>query len=83
MFQTFKEKDKRFYDSVSKALDYNKPGGLPQIRSTIADYLKAYPNSYYSKELSEHTTKIDATLFQLDIQRKKQLKSAYSSLVFI
>jgi hypothetical protein len=76
LFQTFKEKDKRFYDSVSKEIDYTKSASLPGMRAAIANYLKVNPNSYYTKELSGYAAKIDDTLVQLELQRKKQLKDS-------
>lgn len=75
-FQTFKEKDKRFYDSVSKEIDYTKSASLPGMRSAIINYQKANLNTYYAKEFSVYTGKIDATLVALEIQRKKQLKDS-------
>jgi hypothetical protein len=75
-FQSFKEKDKAFYDSVSRTLDMNKTTSLVPIKQVTNDYLKAYPNSYYSAELNGYVQNINDKLAQLEIEGKKRVKDS-------
>lgn len=70
-FQSFKERDRAFYDSVSRVFDINKVASLASIRQVTADYLKAYPNTYYSTELNSSVNGIDSKLTQVELARKK------------
>jgi hypothetical protein len=75
-FQSFKERDKIFYDSVSGVLDINKTAALGPIRQVTADYLKAYPNTYYSTQLNGYVNNINTKLTQVEIARKKMEKDS-------
>lgn len=72
----FKEKDKAFNDSLARVFDLNKTNALVPIRQQATDYLKAYPNTYYSTEINGYITKINDKLNQLEIARKKQQKDS-------
>ena len=72
-FQFFKEKDRRFYDSVAKVTDLKRPTDLPAIRIVILEYLKKTLNTYNSKELNEYVSSINKQLSDLATVRNKQI----------
>jgi len=75
-FQSFKERDKTFYDSVSRVIDLNKTNTLVPLRQVASEYLKSYPNTYYSKELNSYVYSIDTKLTQLETANKKKIKDS-------
>jgi hypothetical protein len=75
-FQGFKERDRAFYDSVTRVLDINKVAALAPIRQVASDYLKAYPNTYYSTELNGYINNITNKLTEVEIARKKMEKDS-------
>src|SRR5678810_992246 len=75
-FQSFKERDKTFYDSVSRVIDLNKTNTLVPLRQVASEYLKSYPNTYYSKELNSYVNSIDTKLTQLEAANKKKIKDS-------
>jgi hypothetical protein len=75
-FQFFKEADKRFYDSVTKVLDYKNVASLNPTRNTITNYQKNYPNTFYSKELTAYVSEIDKTLAMIEQQRIRHEKDS-------
>lgn len=70
-FLGFKERDKAFYDSVARVIDLNKSTMLIPLRQQTTDYLKAYPNTYYSTQLNGYINDINVKLTQLELARKK------------
>lgn len=70
-FQGFKEKDKLFYDSVSRVTNLEKVEVLPAIKTVVSDYLTANVNTYYNKELNDYITGINNKLTQVAIEKKK------------
>lgn len=75
-FQSFREKDKAFLDSVSKVTDLNNTPALVPIKEVTQSYLKNYPNSYFSKQLNEYIVSINAKLSQIETARKKKEKDS-------
>ncbi len=75
-FQSFKERDKTFYDSVSRVFDLNKTNALVPLRQVTGEYLKSYPNTYFSKELNGYVNSIDTKLTQLETAYKKKVKDS-------
>lgn len=75
-FQSFKEKDKTFHDSVSRVFDLNKTNALVPLRQVTGEYLKSYPNTYFSKELNGYVNSIDTKLTQLETAYKKKVKDS-------
>ena len=75
-FQSFKERDKTFYDSVFRVIDLNKTNTLIPLRQVANEYLKSYPNTYYSKELNGYVNSIDTKLAQLETANKKKIKDS-------
>jgi len=71
-FQSFKEKDKTFHDSVSRVIDLNKTNTLVPLRQVTSEYLKSNPNTYYSKELNGYVSSIDTKLTQLETANKRR-----------
>src|SRR6266496_2227198 len=70
-FSGFKERDKAFYDSVSRAFDLNKEVSLVSVRNITSDYLKINPNTYYSKELNDYVSSINNKLSELESKRRR------------
>jgi len=75
-FQSFKERDKTFHDSVSRVIDLDKTNTLVPLRQVTSEYLKSSPNTYYSKELNGYVSSIDAKLTQLETAHKKKIKDS-------
>src|SRR5215203_2283149 len=75
-FQSFKERDKAFHDSVSRVIDLEKTNTLAPLRQVTSEYLKSCPNTYYSKELNGYVSSIDAKLTQLETAHKKKVKDS-------
>jgi hypothetical protein len=75
-FQSFKERDKTFHDSVSRVFDLNKTNTLVPLRQITGEYLKSYPNTYFSKELNGYVNSIDTKLTQLETAYKKKIKDS-------
>ena len=77
--QSFKERDRIFHDSLSKAIDLNKIYNLSLLRQITSDYLKTYPNTYFSNELNGYLTSIDNKLAQVEASRKKKEKDSLNT----
>ena len=75
-FQSFKERDKTFHDSVSRVFDLSKTNALAPLRQVSSEYLKFNPNTYYSKELNGYISSIDTKLAQLETAHKKKVKDS-------
>jgi len=75
-FQSFKERDKTFHDSVSRVIDLSKTNTLVPLRQVTKEYLKSFPNTYYSKELNGYVISIDTKLTQLETAHKKKVKDS-------
>src|SRR5678809_285141 len=75
-FQSYKEKDKTFYNSVYRVIEINKTNTLIPLRQVANEYLKSYPNTYYSKELNGYVYSIDTKLTQLEAANKKKIKDS-------
>ena len=75
-FQSFKERDKTFHDSVSRVFDLSKTNALAPLRQVSSEYVKFNPNTYYSKELNGYVSSIDTKLAQLETAHKKKVKDS-------
>ena len=79
-FQTFKEKDKLFHDSISKVTNLESAERLPELKSTISNYLSVVQNTYYKNELSAYLLSITNKLTLLAARKKKREQdSTYKS----
>ena len=81
-FQTFKEKDRAFYDSVSRAFDLNKTEALNPLLQVTTAYLNANPNTYYYPGLSGYIKSIKDQLAHLEtVRKKKERDSIFRSVL--
>lgn len=78
VFQGFKDRDKQFYDSVVRVFDIDKTASLPAIKSVAGDYMKTYPNSYYTTELTNYINLINDKLLEMELVKKKKDKDSTS-----
>lgn len=75
-FQSFRERDKAFHDSVTRVTDLSKTATLIPIRQVTTEYLKTNPNTYFSTELNNYISSINDKLAQLENARKKKEKDS-------
>lgn len=75
-FLGFKERDKMYYDSVTRVFDINNTAKLVPVKTSVTNYLSVFPNTYYAKEHNETISKIDTKLTELANLRKKQIQDS-------